>query len=54
MFGEDELGRMWKEIVMAYFKILEHFYGWSEKILCQDIRPPGRKSNSCPAEYEAG
>jgi hypothetical protein len=54
----DELKRVWKDAVVAYFKVLtQNLPGWTERNhenQCQDIRSPGRDLNPGPAEYEAG
>jgi hypothetical protein len=54
----NELEKMWKEAVVAQFKIL--FRNFLEgprktmKYFGQNSRPPGRDMNQRPPEYEAG
>jgi hypothetical protein len=54
----DELERMWKEAVVAKFKVLlfRHFPGGTEKNqnVSQHSLSPGRNLNPGPPEYEAG
>jgi hypothetical protein len=54
----DQLERMWKKAVVAYFKVLSrHSPGGTEEnheILSQDSRCPVRYLNTGLPEYEAG
>jgi hypothetical protein len=52
------LGRIWKEAVVAKFKVLSrHLPVETEKmtkVLSQDSRSPGRGLNPGPPEYKVG
>jgi hypothetical protein len=54
----DELERIWKEAVVAWFKLLSlHLPGGTEEHnanSCHDSRSPGRDLNLRSPEYEAG
>jgi uncharacterized protein YbbK (DUF523 family) len=52
----DELHRMWKEVVVASFKYYPYIWiNWEKpKNIDQDNRLPGRDFNMKPPEYEAG
>lgn len=53
----DELGRMWKEVLTAYFTVLSRIcleeLRKTAKNLCQDSLSPDTDLNPGPYEYEA-
>jgi len=55
MFVNDELERLWKEVVMASFKycpnICLKWLGKPMKIICQGRQSPGQYLNIRPPEY---
>jgi hypothetical protein len=58
MSVNDELERIWKEVVVAKFKLQSRYLsGETEECpenISQNIQCPGRESNSVSTEYESG
>jgi hypothetical protein len=58
MSENEELARMWKEAIVAYFKTVSHNFPRNteedHENLCQEIQLRCRHSNPGPPKYEAG
>lgn len=48
-----ELGKMWKEAVVAYFRTLSQYFLWIEEVLNLDGQLLDRGPALLPLEYEA-
>jgi hypothetical protein len=56
MISDDKWERLWKEVVVAKFKVLDQHGGTEKTIsnLSQDSRSLGRDLNLGPPKYETG